>query len=869
VKHAPKRLLCLLGSSLVLWHFPVALHAADATGWDCTQLANGTWQCNSGVVTPKKPVATPPALISLPEGPVTPPAESLPEKAEPTKPVATKPEPTPEPVAEKPEPSPKPALQPTKPVVAKPEPEPAKPAPRQVTVSTPRSKSKDSGAICPPIKRPAITKASAAERANAEIKLSADSADLAKEGRSSFKGNVVVRRADQSLIADSVDYDRDAELAAAKGNASLTDSSIEIRGDEIKLNFKDDKTTVSNAEFDLYDRAGRGEADTLKRDGKKNITRLKNTTYTTCPTGNDDWYLNADKIKLDHEEGVGTARNVSINFHGIPLFYTPWMTFPIDDRRKSGFLTPNFGSSNESGAEFSIPYYWNIAPNRDATLTPRILAKRGLQLGGEYRYLSKQSEGKIAAEYLPSDNEYDDDDRYLFSYQNTSTFTPRFRANANINYVSDDDYFEDLGNNIRVSSITHLERNLDASYSGDFWSVTGRLQGFQTIDNTIPDTSRPYERLPQVVFNANLPDQHFGLDYGLRAEAVYFNRDNSVTGSRFDILPSVSLPLRNSYGFITPKVGLRYTKYDLNNTLAGSNSSPDRSVPIFSIDSGLYFDRDTSFGGRSMTQTLEPRLYYLNVPKRSQNNLIVDESGQSVVFDSGLFDFSFDQLFRENRFSGADRVGDANQLTAALTTRFIDRSSGIERASASIGQIYYFEDQEVALPNGIVDDDNSSDIVAEVSARFTNSFSARAGIQYDPHNKETEKGVVSARYQTEDNHIVNFSYRQRTNLLEQTDLSVNWPISRQWNAVGRWNYALDRKRTIDAFAGLEYENCCWIARVVAREYINDLNQDNENFALMFQLELKGLTSFGDEVKKFLGRGILGYDRESSSDDDIF
>ncbi len=642
-----------------------------------------------------------------------------------------------------------------------------------------------------------------------------------------------------------------------------------IRGDEIKLNFKDDRTTVSNAKFDLYDRHGRGEAERLRRDGNKNTTRLKNTTYTTCPIGNNDWYLNADKIKLDHDEGIGIARNVSINFKGIPFFYAPRMTFPLDDRRKSGFLTPSFGSTDESGAEFSIPYYWNIAPNRDATLTPRILAKRGLQLRGEYRYLSQKGKGSISGEYLASDNEYNDDDRYLFAYKNITAITPRFNVNANINYVSDDNYFEDLGNSIRLSSITHLERRVDASYSGDFWSVTGRLQGFQTIDNTIPSSSRPYERLPQVVFNANLPDQYFGLDYGLRAEAVYFNREGSVTGSRYDILPTVSLPLRSSYGYITPKLGLRYTKYNLENTLATANSSPDRSVPIFSIDSGLYFDRDTSFGGRAITQTLEPRLYYLNVPKRNQNNLIVDQTGQSVVFDSGLFDFSFDQLFRENRFSGADRIGDANQLTAALTTRFIDKSSGIERASASIGQIYYFQDREVILPTGIIEKDSTSDIVAEVTARFTRSLSARAGIQYDPNNSQTEKGVVSVRYQSQDNHIVNFSYRQRQSLLEQTDISVNWPINKQWSAVGRWNYALDQERTIDAFAGLEYENCCWVVRVIGREYINDLSQTNENFALMLQLELKGLTSFGDKVKKFLGRGILGYDRRQSSDNDIF
>jgi len=866
VKQVPKRLISLLGTSLVLWHFPVTASAADVTGWECIKEANGEWRCNAGVASPTKPATTPVPAVSLPDGPVTPPVESLPDRqpVKDSKPKAT------ETVVEKPAPkATQPAAQPAPKQVTRPA--PAKPHSTTAATSQPAKPVANTQSIggdgpwstCPPVNRSAKVDVTAAERSNSEIKLSADNAALIKDGISTFKGNVEIMRADQRLLADTVDYNREKESAVAKGNVSLEDNNIAIRGDALLLDLKNDKSTVTNAKFDLYDKHGRGTAEKLKRDGIKNTTRLKNTTYTTCPTGNNDWQLNADKIKLNHDDGVGTATNVSVNFMGIPFFYSPVLTFPIDDRRKSGFLTPSFGNSEESGTEFSIPYYWNIAANRDATITPRILSKRGFQLGGEYRYLSKISEGKVSAEYLPSDNEYDDEDRYLFSYQNTSTFTPRFRVSANINAVSDQDYFEDLGSNIKLSSITHLERRLDASYAGDFWNVTGRLQGYQTIDDSIASAGRPYERLPQVIFNAKLPDQHFGLDYALRAEAVHFNREDSVTGSRFDIEPSISLPLRNSYGFITPKIGLRYTKYDLDNTLAGTDSSPDRSVPIFSIDSGLFFERDTSFGGQAITQTLEPRLYYLNIPERSQDNLIVDESGRDVVFDSGLFDFSFDQLFRENRFSGADRVGDANQLTAAVTTRFIEQASGIERASASIGQIFYFDDREVTLPNRLVDTDNNSDIVAEASARFTKNLSARAGIQWDPNENQTNKGVASLRYQSDDNHIINLAYRQRRDLLEQTDLSINWPLSKQWNAVARWNYSLQRERTIDSFAGLEYENCCWIVRVVGREYINDLEQEDENFSLLLQLELKGLTSFGDRIKKFLGRGILGYDRDTT------
>jgi len=882
----------------MLWQVPGLVNAADPTGWDCIKSQDGAWRCNPGTVAPATP-PTPKPAARLPLGPVTPPASSLPPpppapetvKVKPAaQPAPAKPEaiaaptPAPEPATVKAAPvpveQPKPAtvrktpvvIPLTEPVKKAARPAAEKPAPGTVTrvIRKPaaRKTAKTIGgegpwALCPPQARPAKV-ATRGDRSQAEIKLSADEAELSKKGVSSFKGNVIIQRADQRLNAEDVSYDREKELVTAKGNVSLHENDISISSDDIRVDLKSDQTAVNNASFDLYDRHGRGEAKQLFRDGKKNITRLDHSSYTTCPPGNDDWKFKADKIELDHDEGVGKAESVSVNFKGIPFFYAPSLTFPIDDRRKSGLLTPTFGNDDDSGTEIALPYYWNIAPNRDATITPRILSKRGLQLGGEYRYLSRTSKGQVNAEYLASDNEYNDEDRYLFSYKNNTTFSRHFTARADINYVSDDEYFEDLGRNINLSSTTHLARHIDLRYATDFWDFTGRIEGYQTLDDTV--NTRPYERLPQFVFNAHYPDQHFGLQYDLQAEAVFFDRRDGATGNRLDIQPSVSLPLSNSYGFITPKIGVRYTRYNLEDTLAGTDDSPDRTVPIFSIDSGLFFDRDTEIGGRAITQTLEPRLYYLNIPERKQDNLVVDEASNQTVFDSSLFDFSFDQLFRENRFTGADRVGDANQLTAALTTRFIDNASGLERASASIGQIFYFEDREVSLPGGAVETDSSSDIVAEVSARLTKDLSARAGIQWNPHDSETDKGTVALRYQSDAKSIVNFGYRYRRGLLEQTDFGFSWPINNQWSAVGRWNYALDEETTIDAFAGLEYESCCWAVRVVGREYINDLGDDDRNFALLLQLELKGLTNFGDKVKKFVGRGILGYDRDPISDD---
>jgi LPS-assembly protein len=607
----------------------------------------------------------------------------------------------------------------------------------------------------------------------------------------------------------------------------------------------------------LFDRHASGKADDINRDNVANITRLDNTTYSTCNAGNSDWQLRADKIELDHDEGFGTARNVSVNFMGIPFFYSPWMTFPINDKRKSGLLTPSLGSSDRSGTEVVVPYYWNISPNRDATITPRILSKRGLQLNTEYRYLQENSAGQINLEALPSDNEYNDD-RLLFGYKHQNRFAQRWSTDVNFNYVSDKSYFHDLGSDLAQSSSTHLERRLDLTYQGDSWNVLGRLHDFQTISSTAIDQ---YARLPQIVFNMNLPDNAFGIDYGLRAEAVAFDRDNSVTGTRFDIEPSISKPFRNNWGYVTPKLGVRHTAYNLTNNAIGSDDSPTRTTPIFSIDSGLFFERETSLGDTALIQTLEPRAYYLRIPKRNQDRLIVDPAGNDVVFDTGEYDFSFSQLFRENRFTGADRVNDADQLTLAVTSRLIDPASGIERASASLGQIFYFRDRDVTLPNTVAENDSSSAIVAELNARFSQAWSARAGIQYDQHDEQTDKGVFNVRYQPDTRRAVNLGFRRRRADIEQTDVSFSWPLSRQFNAVGRWNYSLDQDRTLDGFAGIEYESCCWIARLVAREYVNDLNDTDKNTAIMLQLELKGLTSFGDGVKTFLERGILGYGRD--------
>ncbi len=736
---------------------------------------------------------------------------------------------------------------------------------RSLAASASRVKPQGDFALCASEPLPKRPRVDANSRRRTPMDVSADTAEVSQTGVSTFTGNVELSRADQTLSADKVEYNRDTEQAFATGNVIYNDGGIELKGEKLDLDIIRDKGNMQAAEYRLYDKHARGTAAKLERDNIANLTRIEKGTYTTCNADDVDWQLKFDKVDLDHDESRGTARNVSVSFMGVPFFYTPWMTFPLSDERKSGFLTPSIGNSDESGTEFAMPYYWNIAPNRDATITPRILSDRGLQLNGEYRYLHENSEGQVNIEALPDDDKFDDD-RLLASYKHRGRFAQRWSTNINYNYASDKDYFEDLGTDISLTSTTHLQRLFDLNYQGDFWSARGRLEDYQTISRTAADQ---YARLPQLLFNMELPDSAFGLDYGIQAEAVAFDindditgtNQNRVTGTRLDLYPYLRYPFRNSWSFVTPKVGVRHTRYDLDDVQAGADDSPTRTIPILSVDSGLFFERDFNFANTAMLQTLEPRAYYLYVEEENQDFLITDAAGNDVVFDTGEYDFSFQQLFRENRFNGADRVGDANQLTLALTSRVIDPGSGAEYLKASLGQIFYFRDREVNLPGRPDEEDSSSAIVAEVAARFSKAWTSRAGIEYDPHASNTDKSQINVRYQPDNKRVANLSYRRRRADIEQTDLSVSWPLTKQFNLVGRWNYSLLENRTLEGFAGFEYESCCWIARLVARDYINDATDTERNTAVLLQLELKGLTSFGDGVKTFLERGILGYGRD--------
>ncbi len=689
-----------------------------------------------------------------------------------------------------------------------------------------------------------------------QTEISADGADLQqREDIAIFSGNAEVLWKRQRLEAAEVRYSRKDNTLDARGPIYYQTPGLLMSANSAHLELATDRGRLENTEYRLPQRRGRGSAAvTTIEDSDR--TKLTDLNYTTCAPGDDGWQLKASELELDRASGVGTARHTTLEFQGVPFLYLPYVTFPIDDRRKSGFLIPTLGHSSETGVDIATPYYFNIAPNMDATFIPRYMSERGLMLGGEFRYLGDWYYSETRGEIIPDDRKHDaneDNTRGTISHQGYSPKSNRWQVETDINYASDSDYLDDLGGSLAVSSAQHLERRGDLRYWGEGWDFLARLQYFQNIDEARPLVDQPYAKLPQLLLNLER-DSTMGLRLHLDSEYVYFDRRDSVHGHRFDFHPGVSLPLSNSWGYLTPKISGRYTSYGLADEGAGNPDSPNRTLYTFSLDSGLTLDRRTNWFGRNLTQTLEPRLFYLYTKRKNQDDL--------PIFDTTEVDFSFARLFRENRFNGIDRIGDANQLTAALTSRTMDDSSGEELFRASIGQILYFNDREVQLP-GVADiDESSSAVVAEIAARLTDNWSLRGTMQWDPHadDNHTRQSAIHLNYLGDSGGIFNLAHRYRVGLIEQSDLSLRWPITHRINAVARWNYSWRKRDTLESFAGIEYDSCCWAVRAVARHYINDDGQD-ENTSFMLQLELKGLTGIGHRVDRFLEDGILGYETD--------
>ena len=671
--------------------------------------------------------------------------------------------------------------------------------------------------------------------------------------------DVELRKRGLRVNADTLRYDVPEETLDAKGNVRLQTDSGVLKGPDLFYKLPDSTGFMNTPAFALAGAvSGQGTAEKLTFLSETR-SQLDQAKYSTCAVGKESWWIKASQLEIDRTTDTGTARNAYIEFKGVPLLYSPYLTFPLSNNRESGFLTPTFATSNTRGVELTVPYYLNLAPNYDATITPRVMSKRGIQLGAEFRYLQPNYAGEVQGEVLPNDN-VSQSTRSAFRLLHTQNFGHGFAGNIDYQSVSDNNYYRDLSTLIAATSKTTLPREGNLTYGNGPFSAGVKFQRYQVLQDPITPIADPYERVPQITA-AYRKLNAFGIaDILANSEYVQYSHPTSVKGSRFTVNPSVSVPLTQAYGYITPKLGVHYTQYKLDES-QNTARLPDttRTLPIFSLDSGLTFEREASLFGQALTQTLEPRVYYLYVPFKDQSRI--------PLFDSGESDFTFAQIFSENRFSGGDRISDANQATFALTSRFIEGNTGLERFRATVAQRYFFRAPRVTInPTSIAPTDKTSDFLASVGGQISPAWSADATLQYNPNIGRSEKYNVGTRYNPEPGKLANASYRFTRDVLHQVDFSGQWPIAHNWQILGRWNYSFNARKTVETLAGFEYKESCWAVRVVAHRFQTATQQTTN--AIFLQLELSGLSSLGTNPFNTLKQNIGGYSQTKQQPQEI-
>ena len=743
--------------------------------------------------------------------------------------------------------------------------------------------------------------------------------------------NVRLSRGDQFLGTDKLSYNQESGKYTAEGHVRYQDSSMRLVAERAEGDQNADQHRIDDVEYQLTARRGNGGAERIELNGPKGA--LHGSTYSTCAPNQRSWELRAHRIDIDTAEGMGVARNATLRIGKVPVLYVPWFVFPVDDRRRTGLLYPNIGLSGKNGFDWRQPIYLNLAPNYDATLYPRYMSKRGLAMGGEFRWLYGSGSGEVSGNWMPKDDlASNDPGRYTdyrrdppgpfqiprdrlpeknrgeFALKTTHRLDGTWYAGANLAWVSDKYYLQDFSNSLYGQSAISLRSEIGLYGRGRYWDASLIADHNQLADFTLQENSLAYDRLPRATFHWAQP---FGkwIETGVDTEAVRFQhedvkftpgdpnapvglRRDMPGGSRFDIKPYVSFPLEGASWFIRPKLAWRYTAYELERGLAQQmaeqqaaafvaanptvpntpalvrsfyDKSPTRSLPITSIDAGMYFDRETEIRGDHYLHTLEPRVFYLRAPYRDQAGM--------PLFDTNPMSFSWGSLFRDNRYTGADRQTDANQLTTALTTRLISQDDGRERLAASIGQIQYFDDIRVVAGAETPIKQGKSAWVADVSVSPSDRWTINATYQWDPKLRSEDLASLRARYLFGNNGVVNFGYRyrrdlsvsptapkDRRDLFEQADFSFLYPINDNWSVVGRYYYSIKDKRALEQIAGVQWESCCLAVRLIARRYQRNRSEDL-NSSLQVEFELKGLGSAGQNTERVLRRAILGYNRD--------
>lgn len=679
------------------------------------------------------------------------------------------------------------------------------------------------------------------------IDIFADSLDVSRSYETVFDGNVEMTRGQAWLATSTLYYNHQTGLYNTRGLVRFQNDLLRMTADSAEGDQGKGLVILNGVHYQFHEGNGNGTAGRASMQGGSG--RLENAEFSTCPVNQKQWRFRAERIDIDKDSGKGVARNAKLEIGGVPVLWLPYLRFPTDDARASGFLMPAIGQDTLNGVDVSIPYYFNLAPNYDATLTPRYLSNRGFEIGGEFRYLLDDSAGTLEATYLP-DDDIRGIDRYLLSWQNFTAINRAWYFESDLNTVSDVNYFSDLGTSIEQTSTSLLESEMGVYGRGKYWNLGLSVSSWEIANPLQPVATKPYSRLPSLSVFAGKPLKPW-LDVGIYAQAVSFNHEELENGNRLDVTAYVRTPVHGDYWYVTPSFSWRQTEYLLGDDLGiiSGGEHLSRGLPIVSFDAGASFERITSFGEASFIQTLEPRLYYLYVPYVDQDDL--------PVFDTRELTFMWSSLFRENRYGGADRQTDANQVTLALVSRFLSTESGKERLNLGIGRTLYFVDPRVTLPLEAPVQGSGTDWVAEASIRLSDQWQVGITQQWDPDTDTNNLTSVRGDWSMDNGLQIGASYRYRRDFVEQTNFAFVLPVSRNWQILGRWDYSIRDRQRLESLLGFEWRSCCMGLRFYVADYVRSATDPN-NLSFFIQLDFNGIGDIGSQPRLFDENGILAY-----------
>ncbi|MFC0446476.1 LPS-assembly protein LptD [Pseudidiomarina halophila] len=693
------------------------------------------------------------------------------------------------------------------------------------------------------------------------IGVRANQADIdSQTSIASFTGNVEVQFNDQYLLTEQATVNQATGNINASGATRFTDGYVQVASENFRLNSGTNRAYLAGAEYQLIDTGAHGTAEILSIAPEQVL--LEGSTFTTCPTDDPAWQLSAQEISINEDEAWGEAWHAKFELFGVPVLYVPYLNFPITDERKTGFLFPTIRSSQKNGFEFELPYYINIAPNQDATITPRYMAERGLQMQAEYRVLTEDGFGQLNLAYLNEDESLaTSDSRYLWRVEHEQNWSQHWRSYINALDISDDDYLNDFGSDFAGRADAQIYRHARLDYLDDNIHVMLRAEDFEILGNY----RSPFRTVPQIVGQAEWQGPSI-LSYGLFSELTHFRNqeDSSEYASRFHIEPQVNLSIEEpAYDWLT-ELSYSYTYYDQAANEAGLSENPSRGLPQFRMRGRLNLERQFNWDNANYRQTLQPQIQYLYVPYREQSDI--------GIYDSTLMQDDYRGLFRARRFSGLDRIADANQVTIGASTSVFNQSAR-ELMRFSVGQIYYFDDSRVNLFDEASQvSDDRSDLAFEARFRLGQRVFVNGAVQYDLEQESTRKSQTAVEYRVNESNLVQLSHRQVTNILnddiEQLGLQTVYQVNTKWQLATNWYYDLQQKRTNDALLALQYNDCCWAVRVSAYRRVNR-NLELQQFdplsgepefdnGVSIQFIIKGLGSDNGNLLELIEQSLFGY-----------